>query len=510
MYEQTFIVFHYIIAATETVYYAVCLAAFLRPFLSSGSKPGNRQGTGCPATHASLPPDLCAAPKRRLRRRLALISLIYSAVFLTGLALPGSGWMYMALTASLLFTCSCFLGIGRKLLLLLCTLFFCIRNLCALIMTSAEYFSSGFFLAGADTPEKTFLMAAVNYALIAVLQLALFSLMLYLAGRQLRRNGLELHLRELGYLLLMPVAGILFVNISIRLLIVNDDGHIFRLYQQIPISLEILPAVAALLYAGILATIASCQKNLALQKERSQSLMEQQQLSAIRERIEQLEHAYEDIRRMRHEMRGHLTNIKGLAENGRYQDIDCYIARMDESMSLLDLNVHTGNAVTDVIINDKQKAAARQGIEFRSDFHYPVSGGYDAYDIGIILSNLLQNALEACQDVEGQKGYIQLSGKQKKKFFLIAVRNPFAGEIRFDPHTQLPISTKEDGGEEPCGLSSPIHGIGLSNVKKETEKYCGNMDIRVEGQEFRVTVLLQGKSEKESPNQRAHDGSPRT
>ena len=42
-------------------------------------------------------------------------------------------------------------------------------------------------------------------------------------------------------------------------------------------------------------------------------------------------------------------------------------------------------------------------------------------------------------------------------------------------------------------LYSPVHGIGLSNVKKEAEKYCGNMDIQINEQEFRVTVLLQGK-----------------
>lgn len=456
MSEQAFLTFHYFATTAETIFYAACLAAFLRPFLGSGS---------------------------------GLVFLIYSAIFLTGMLLPGSGWMYMLLAVSLLLISSGFLGIGRKLLLLLCTLFFCIRNLSMLIMRSAEYFSSGFFLAGADTPEEAFLMAAVNYSLIAVLQLALFSLMLSLVSRQLRRNGLELHLQELGYLLLMPIAGILFVNISIRLLLVVDEHHIFQLYQQLPISLEILPAVAALLYAGILSTITSCQKNIALQKERNQYLAEQQQLSAIRQQITQLEQAYGDIRRMKHEMRGHLTNIKSLAENGRYQDINYYIARMDKSMSLLDWNIHTGNAVTDAIINDKQKAAARQGIEFHSDFHYPVSGGYDAYDIGIILSNLLQNALDACQSEKGQKGYIYLSGRQKKKFFLIEVRNPYTGEIRFHRYTQLPVSTKESGGEEASGLS--LHGIGLSNVKKETEKYCGNMDIRTEGQEFRITILLQ-------------------
>ena len=36
-----------------------------------------------------------------------------------------------------------------------------------------------------------------------------------------------------------------------------------------------------------------------------------------------------------------------------------------------------------------------------------------------------------------------------------------------------------------------LHGIGLSNVKREAEKYRGNVDIRAEGNEFQVTVLLQ-------------------
>lgn len=491
--ENAFTLFHQIISGVETLMYGAWLAAFLRPFL----EPDSRCRKGC-----------------SLRRKLFFVFLVYSAVFLTGSLLFFNGGSYMLVTMGILTACTSFLGIDRKFLLLLCALFFCIRNLSVIVMRSADYFSSSFLLAGADTLEKVFLLAALDCVLIDTLQLLLFSLMLCAIRRQLGGKGLALHIRELGRLLLLPAAGILFVNICIRFLIVNDDGHIFQLYEQVPMALGLLPTVAALLYGGTLATLASFRKILALQKERDRYLVEQQQLSAIRERMAQLEQTYDAVRRMKHEMRGHLANIKGLAESGSYQDIDHYIARMEDGLSLFEPVVHTGNAITDVIISDKQKSAVFHGVDFRSEFRYPVSCGYDAYDIGIILSNLLQNALEACMKQTDGKKYIFLSGRQKKRFFLIDIRNSFNGEVYFDRHTRLPISTKEDD----CAISRKkmpdpalsVHGIGLSNVRKEAEKYCGNMDIQIDGKEFRVTVLLQGKGREGDSGQCAHEGFPGT
>ena len=87
---------------------------------------------------------------------------------------------------------------------------------------------------------------------------------------------------------------------------------------------------------------------------------------------------------------------------------------------------------------------------------------------------------------EGEK-YIYLSGRQKKKFYLIHVRNSFKGEVIFDEETNLPLSTKE--------RDISLHGIGLSNVKREVEKYMGDVDIKVKKNEFSVAVLLQKRRE---------------
>ena len=204
---------------------------------------------------------------------------------------------------------------------------------------------------------------------------------------------------------------------------------------------------------------------------------------SIQERMEEVEQFYNGIRQMKHEMRNHLTNIKGLMESGNYEDMQQYLSKMDESMNVFEITIQTGNAVTDVIVNDKQKAASKQGVQFQSEFSYPVSDRYDAYDIGIIVNNLLQNALEACEKMNTGERYITLSGKQKRKFFLIEVRNSFDGEIKFDSNTNLPVSDKEK--------DISLHGIGLSNVKREVEKYMGDLDIKVKKNEFSVTILLQ-------------------
>ena len=90
---------------------------------------------------------------------------------------------------------------------------------------------------------------------------------------------------------------------------------------------------------------------------------------------------------------------------------------------------------------------------------------------------------EACEKMNTGERYITLSGKQKRKFFLIEVRNSFDGEIKFDSNTNLPVSDKEK--------DISLHGIGLSNVKREVEKYMGDLDIKVKKNEFSVTILLQ-------------------
>ena len=465
MSEAGFILVVDIAVRVEILLYAVCMAAFFYPFMA-----GKKEQR-----------------KSRIKKVL-MVFLIYTVMYFVNMAASVYGWLCMIIVIILLMAASKFLDMNREFTFFLGVIFFCIRNLSALIMRSISYFLDKYLEHKAVSVENVFRNAAWNYVFVVVLQLILFSIMLYAVVRLLKKKTMKLHIKELCYLLLIPITGILFVNIIFNILLIVNENLVFQLYEQFPVFLGIVPVVAALFYAGILITIVSYQKMIGLQEEKEKYFVEQQQVHAIQERMEEVEQFYHGIRQMKHEMKNHMTNIKGLVRNGSYGDIEQYIDHMDESMNVFEITIKTGNTVTDVIVNDKQKAAEKQGIQFQSEFSYPKSDGYNAYDIGVIINNLLQNALEACEKMTEGKRYIYLSGRQKKKFYVINVKNSFEGEVTFDTKTNLPLSTK--------GKDIALHGIGLSNVKREADKYMGDVDIRARKNEFSVAVLLQERRKK--------------
>ena len=428
-----------------------------------------------------------AGRKNRLQKTIAVF-LAYGTVYVAGEAVSISGWLCMVIVILLLMAGSRWLCMERKQVFLYGILFFCTRDMGRLITESLYYLFNGKIVQGLDNENMIYRNVAAGYSAFMVLRIILLLAMLLFLSKKLEKGPPELHTKELCYLCLTPVVGILFENIIFRLLFTVKENVVFSLYGQYPAFIGLVPLIAALFYAGVVVTVASWQEMVGLQEEKKKYFVEQQQLRAIRERIGEVEQFYDGIRRMKHEMKNHLTNIKGLLESGDYGSMGQYISRMDESMDAFEFSIKTGNAVTDVIVNDRQKAAEKQGIRFRSEFTYPESERYDAYDIGIIVNNLLQNALEACGKMRQGGRYIFISSRQKRKFFLIEVRNPFEGEIIMDADTNLPISTKE---KEPFGRQGSMHGIGLSNVKREAQEYMGDVDIKIKKNEFSVTVMLQ-------------------
>ena len=180
-----------------------------------------------------------------------------------------------------------------------------------------------------------------------------------------------------------------------------------------------------------------------------------------------------------------MANIQGLAGAGQYGEIEDYVRRMDETMQELEYKYVTGNPVTDVIINDKCRRAEKAGIQFDADFRY--GGEIPVFDLGIILNNLLDNAIEACEKLEQGKGFIRLMLKRKKQFLLLEVENSFDGAVPIRKGSLFPATTKQN--VLPDIVTE--HGIGLENVRDVAGRYFGGVNIKVKRDVFHVTVMLQ-------------------
>ena len=212
MSEAGFSLFMNIVAGIEIFMYAVCMAAFFYPFMT-----GKKEQR-----------------KSRIKKVL-MVFLIYTVMYFVNMAASVYGWLCMIIVIILLAAASKFLDMNREFTFFLGVIFFCIRNLSALIMRSISHFLDKYLEQKAVSVENVFRNAAWNYVFVAVLQLILFSVMLYAVVRLLKKKTMKLHIKELCYLLLIPITGILFVNIIFNILLIVNENLVFQLYEQFPV-----------------------------------------------------------------------------------------------------------------------------------------------------------------------------------------------------------------------------------------------------------------------------------
>ncbi len=315
--------------------------------------------------------------------------------------------------------------------------------------------------------------------------LATMTLILY----RLMKDVTIMAWQDVILLSILNFVGSMITKIIVGLLTVKIDDELFILFDEKPNLLWKMPLVAVLIFAGEAALIYFWQRYRILLAERQKHFIEEQQVKAMKKRLEEAENFYGSIRKVRHEMKNHMANIKGLAGAGEYGEIEDYVRRMDETMQELEYRYVTGNAVTDVIINDKCRRAEKAGIRFDADFRY--GGEIPVFDMGIILNNLLDNAIEACEKLEPGKGFIRLSLKRKKQFLILYVENSFDGAVPVSKGSPLPPTTKQS---ILPGIITE-HGIGLENVRDIAERYFGGVNIKVKGDVFHVTVMLQQENQ---------------
>ena len=64
-------------------------------------------------------------------------------------------------------------------------------------------------------------------------------------------------------------------------------------------------------------------------------------------------------------MKNHMTNIKGLVASEKYDEVENYIEKLDETIQTMDYKFNTGNAVTDVIIMINTRKRKMQVFRFK-------------------------------------------------------------------------------------------------------------------------------------------------
>lgn len=331
----------------------------------------------------------------------------------------------------------------------------------------------------------------VMFSASAILYALILGIYLLLINKKYVRKEYPLQVQENVFLVLPSIAAVC-ISITLKIMIITvENGTTTLIFDTVPETLFWVPAICVLLLGAVIANVMLFQNVVQYHEENRKRTILENQIQEMQKEVQEIQDIYADMRGLRHDLRGHINNITQYVKkqnNADAEELNGYIKNMEETVSRLDFGYQTGNPITDIIIHQKKQEADRAGVKFSVDFSYPKELQIDVYDIGVVLNNALENAIEAATLLERDK-YVSLHSYVKGNLFFIEIENSFAREI---------VMNKESGLPESSKTNKKFHGMGLANIQRCARKYKGDIDIVIgiskqEQQIFNLTVMLNGK-----------------
>mgnify|MGYP000523832960 CR=1 FL=1 len=140
-----------------------------------------------------------------------------------------------------------------------------------------------------------------------------------------------------------------------------------------------------------------------------------------------------------------------------YEEKEEYLEKITEQQTNRLFLVNTHHPILDALFNTKAAEATQKKISIDFEVNDLSNLPFDASDIVVLLSNLLDNAIEACQQYDKGDKAIHVMAVAQQDFF-VSVRN-----------TSEPVVIIN--GSIPTTKPEPqMHGFGLANIRLILEK----------------------------------------
>jgi len=262
--------------------------------------------------------------------------------------------------------------------------------------------------------------------------------------------------------------------IIIFYILIKDTTYVIpdNLLYIVSISYLIINIIVFLLY-----------EKISKEAEKNYDLMEKHKQYEITEQHNnEIVKIYSDIREWRHDYTNHMQVIMTLLEKSEVKDLSMdeainYIKNLDTKIKSSSAIISTGNYIVDAIVSAKLALASAFDIKFDHTISLPQSLTITDTDLCAVLSNLLDNAIEACRKLEDGK-YINLE--------IIIVKNQV--------HIQISNSTNGEYQREDDGFKTTKkgqwHGIGMKYIESIVKEYGGMYNIEANPNSFTTQISI--------------------
>ncbi len=186
------------------------------------------------------------------------------------------------------------------------------------------------------------------------------------------------------------------------------------------------------------------------------------------------------IRQARHDLRHHFHVLQGFAAQGNMEGIRNYLAEVQGNIPTGDLGL-CKNTVVDSVAGYFSLLYKENGIPL--SFVLDLPRNLPVPDTGLcsVLSNLLENAMEASLRTAPENRKVQVSARlHSENMLLLSIENNYDGEIQ--EKNGVFLSSKRAG-----------EGIGLQAVRHIAEKNGGYSQFHYGNGVFIANVMLRGE-----------------
>lgn len=209
---------------------------------------------------------------------------------------------------------------------------------------------------------------------------------------------------------------------------------------------------------------------IASQREKSRLKEEKDHyLNMVKSFKRQREHQ-DEIRKINHDMKNILLSVMGAIDQTDSKKAEEIISSCLDKISC---GYEYGNDTLSMLINSKKAAAEKQNISFE---YQAVTSNIEINetDLCILLGNMLDNAIEACSHVNGERR-IEFKIRSLENILYISCQNTCA-------ENKLNLETQK--------LDRQNHGIGIKSMNEIVDKYGGNIHFECDDGLFACEVIL--------------------
>ncbi len=206
-------------------------------------------------------------------------------------------------------------------------------------------------------------------------------------------------------------------------------------------------------------------------------------LKLVEYQTEQSEKHLNEVRSIHKEMRGykhdfhhHLQALKGQLEAGEVERALAYIEQLDNQLMNVDTLLKTGNVSLDAIFSAKISQAKAENITVTVKANVPDALTISDLELSIIIGNLLDNAIEACRTVTGER-FIRIYISIKGTMLYFSMLNAAGAKKK---KTGSLFATHKDG----------VHGFGLRRAEAILEEHGGWVKYNSEDGAFTSEFLV--------------------